>query len=110
MQKTLSNPFRQWPASYVLFLAGVVSYFLGAVLLFWQFETIKGIADLPKWLFDKSIWLLLLSLLCWMLAPFLSKHPLWMKIGLSVGLIVIWWLTGYLFAAIAPHIAGLSNL
>jgi hypothetical protein len=116
MQKTLSNPVREFrinrpsAASYVLFATGVVSYFLGAVLLLWEFKTIKGQAALPNWLFDKSLLFLFLTLFCWVLAPFFTKRPLWMKIGLSAGLVFVWWLMGGLFASVAAHVAVLSNL
>src|SRR5262245_20193480 len=51
----------------------------------------------------------LAGLLCWVIAPFLTKFPIWAKIGLSVSAIVVWSLLGNFVTFVFFRVLGLPN-
>jgi hypothetical protein len=78
------------PTARLLAAGGAALFLIGYALQYMVMVRIKrGGQDWDGWS-DVNLGLLLLSLLCWVIAPFFCRCPLWLKVILSVLSVIVW--------------------
>ncbi len=82
-------------ASWSLGGIGLLLFLFGVGLQFW-FLKLGGPRPHENLVPDIALTAFFLALLCWVVAPFLGKRPLWLKIGVALCLVTAWSVLGYL--------------
>jgi hypothetical protein len=101
---------RRLSATRLLFGIGLALYLVGYFFQFWILKSVQRGAAVAEWpLKNGALCLLLMAPVCWVIAPFLSRYSLWMKIVLSVGLVIAWTFVGDALASTINHALGLAH-
>jgi hypothetical protein len=85
--------------SWRLFAIGLALVLFGFGLNFWFYERSKTSTFHLNGDNTFAGCILILGLVFWVVTPFFSKRPFWVKIGLSLLSIVLWSLAGYYYQA-----------
>jgi hypothetical protein len=93
-------------AGLLLFSIGLVFDCVGYILMFWHLKEIQQNGVTHPRAPNFALGFILSALLCLVIAPFYSKRPLWLKIGLSISLIVGWSLLGHMYEFILNRAFG----